>query len=171
MAEATAQPAGVDVGQVASLLNLTPRRVQQLAKEGVIPRPERGRYQIAGCVRGYIAFLQRALDTAHAKAMQPMNVDLTLQRSRKTAAEAELAEIDVARMRSEVVSVDQAEAVVVELLTNLRAQLIPFPRTAAPKLLGAKSLQELEARLEIETARIMGVLAEVSLVSEQQEAA
>ena len=90
---------------------------------------------------------------------------------RKALADAQKAEIDVAERLRTVISVDEAEAVVVQMLTDLRAQLMPFPRTAAPKLLGAKSLQELEARLDVETARLMGVLSEVSLVEREQEAA
>jgi hypothetical protein len=51
-------PAGVDVGTIAGLLNVTPRRVQQLANDGIIPRASRGNYSLIGCVRGYIKFLQ-----------------------------------------------------------------------------------------------------------------
>ena len=52
---------GVAVDVVAGLFGLTPRRIQQLAKEGVLPKAERGRYNLAACVRFYVAHLQAKL--------------------------------------------------------------------------------------------------------------
>lgn len=75
-------------------------------------------------------------------------------------ANARRAELDVAALEGSMVRVSEAEGVVEKLCTDLRAQLIPFPRTAAPKLLGAKSLQELEARLDVEVHRLMEVLSQ-----------
>jgi hypothetical protein len=42
-----AQPIGV----IARLLDLSERRVQQLSREGVIPKAERGQYDLVGAVR------------------------------------------------------------------------------------------------------------------------
>ena len=43
-----------NVSNMAKLLNLSVRRVQALVQEGVLPRPENGRYDIFGCVHRYI---------------------------------------------------------------------------------------------------------------------
>lgn len=43
---------------IAKLLNITERRLQQLAKDGVVPKAARGKYPLAGCVRGYVTYLQ-----------------------------------------------------------------------------------------------------------------
>lgn len=43
---------------VARLLGITPRRLQQLAKEGVIPKAGRGQYPLAPVVRAYIQYVQ-----------------------------------------------------------------------------------------------------------------
>ncbi len=49
-----AQPIGV----IARLLDLSERRVQQLSREGVIPKAERGQYDLVGAVRAYDANLR-----------------------------------------------------------------------------------------------------------------
>src|SRR3970282_753223 len=46
------------VAVISKLLDLTPRRVQHLANEGVIPRAEKGRYELVPAVRGYIRYLR-----------------------------------------------------------------------------------------------------------------
>jgi hypothetical protein len=48
------QPAHI----VAKLLNVTRRRVQQLSADGIIPKPKDGKYDIVGCLTGYIKYLQ-----------------------------------------------------------------------------------------------------------------
>lgn len=52
----------VGVEELARVLNVTSRRIQQLAKEGVIPRQKgeiRGKYPLGASISAYIANLQR----------------------------------------------------------------------------------------------------------------
>lgn len=45
---------------LAKLLNITERRLQQLAREGIIPKSNHGKYPLAGVIRGYVIYLQNA---------------------------------------------------------------------------------------------------------------
>lgn len=45
------------VDQLAQFMNLTPRRVQQLAKEGVIEKVRPGGYDLVRCLSMYVAYL------------------------------------------------------------------------------------------------------------------
>lgn len=45
---------------IARLLNITERRLQQLAREGIVPKASHGQYPLAGCIRGYVMYLQNA---------------------------------------------------------------------------------------------------------------
>lgn len=51
-------PAETSAETLAHLLNLTARRVQQLAREGVMVRGGKGRYRLTESVRAYNAYLQ-----------------------------------------------------------------------------------------------------------------
>ena len=46
------------VATIAKLLLLTERRVQQLTREGVLPRADRGRYELAPVVQAYVRYLR-----------------------------------------------------------------------------------------------------------------
>lgn len=50
-------PAEVSSQAAADLLQLSPRRLRQLAADGWIPAAGRGRYPLAGLVQGYASFL------------------------------------------------------------------------------------------------------------------
>ena len=42
------------VSTIAKLFGLSERRIQQLAQEGIIPKPDKNQYELIGCVRAYI---------------------------------------------------------------------------------------------------------------------
>lgn len=105
-----AQQTGVAVDVVAGLFGLTPRRIQQLAKEGVLPKAERGRYNLAACVRSYVAHLQAKLQEAQNRQVGERSAGLAEDKALKVRAERELAELRVQRERSMVVPVADVAA-------------------------------------------------------------
>jgi phage terminase Nu1 subunit (DNA packaging protein) len=154
------------VEQIAKLFGLTDRRVQQLAKAGIIPKPSRGRYHFLGSIRGYIKYQQELAEAAANKARQPLVADVAAQQARKLSADARKSEIEVELLERRVVKVEDADAIVAKLLTDLRSAILPFPRVASPRLLGAKTVQELEQRLEAQVARLLDQLAAPSFGDE-----
>ena len=89
---------------MAKLLLLTPRRLQQLVTEGVIPKVERGRYELAPVVQAYIQYLRE-----RSVPGQMNVVSLDEARQRKLAADAKLAEIEVAKAEGAVASISAVE--------------------------------------------------------------
>ena len=99
------------VGTIAKLFDLTERRVQQLAKDNVIPKPVDGKYDLIGCVRGYVVFLRKAVEqqgsgssNAHLKQSR---VDL-LDMQKKNA---ELAYLE---KTGQMLKINDVEAILIE---------------------------------------------------------
>lgn len=63
------------VEMMARVVNVSPRRVQQLAKTGIIPPAQQGRYALAESVNGYVRYLQ-----AQAQAQRRAPDELGQQR-------------------------------------------------------------------------------------------
>lgn len=78
---------------------------------------------------------------------------------RKLEGEARKIEIEVELLERSVVAIEDADAVVAKLVTDLRAAILPFPRVAAPRLLGAKTVVELEQRLQTQVGRLLEQLS------------
>jgi len=58
------------VAVMAKLLDLSERRIQQLSREGIIPKSQRSRYELVGSVKGYIHYLRDlALKADHGIAV------------------------------------------------------------------------------------------------------
>jgi phage terminase Nu1 subunit (DNA packaging protein) len=106
------------VKTISKLFNLTERRVQQLAKEGIIPKPERGRYDLVGCVQGYIKYLQ---DVAFGK--DASSTDAHAERSRLIRAQADTAELDLSIRRGEHAPIDALQYAIADFSSQARAIL------------------------------------------------
>ena len=122
MAAAT-QPIAV----IAKLLDLSERRVQQLSREGVIPRAERGQYDLVGSVRGYVRYLRD--QAAKAQAGAP---DYASERARFIRARADLAEMEAEERRGALIAAEEIEAAWIAVLALLRTRLLSLPDRLAP---------------------------------------
>jgi phage terminase Nu1 subunit (DNA packaging protein) len=118
-----AQPIGV----IARLLDLSERRIQQLSREGVIPKAERGQYDLVGAVRGYVAYLRDLAVRAQAGAP-----DFGVERARLIKAKADIAEMEASGRRGELLPAAAVEAAWTAVLARLRARLLVLPDRLAP---------------------------------------
>jgi len=89
------------VAQMAKLFNVTERRVQQLASDGIIPRADRGRYHIIESVMGYVKFLQ---ERAYGKSATVQ--DSHYERTRYLKSKADLTELELAERAGKLVDAD-----------------------------------------------------------------
>lgn len=132
---------GVPGALLAELLDLTPRRIQQLAKEGHVKRASRtGRYLLGPSVRSYVQFLRRKI-----AAREGPEEDLTRDRIRIQRAKAESAELDLAQRKGELVPGDQIEGALVALHSGIRTRLMAVPAKVAPIVHAAQTTAEAES--------------------------
>ena len=111
----------VKVDVLAKLFSLTPRRVQQLAKEGVIPRTGRGEYELGPAVQGYVRFLQeRAAGAPSAEG----GGDLLAERTKGMRLSNELTEIELGKAKGELVGLAEAVRAYAGVMVEIRASLL-----------------------------------------------
>jgi phage terminase Nu1 subunit (DNA packaging protein) len=116
------------IGVIARLLDLSERRVQQLSREGVIPKAERGQYDLIGSVRGYVRYLRDQALKAQAGAP-----DYAAERARFIRARADLAEMEAEEKRHSLIAAEQIEAAWIAVLALLRTRLLALPDRLAPQ--------------------------------------
>ena len=117
------------IGVIARLLDLSERRIQQLSREGVIPKAERGQYELIGSVRGYVRYLRDQALKAQAGAP-----DYAAERARFIRARADLAEMEAEEKRHSLIAAEQIEAAWIAVLALLRTRLLALPDRLAPQL-------------------------------------
>ena len=119
----------VPIGSLGSVLNLSERRIQQLVKEGVLSKEERGRYPFMTNVKGYVMNLQSRVDGNNSGI-----IDLDEARKRKLQAEAMMAELELERTQENTISVADHGEFVGKLGDALKGRLMVLPSKLAPAL-------------------------------------
>ena len=141
----------LNVDSIAKLLDLTPRRVQQLVKEKILPQPyDRGKYAVVPCVIAYIKYLRGLIDGEGG--------DYMVEKTRLTKAQATKTEIETNRLKGDLISVTDAERGWGSLLGAFRAKMITIPSRAA---LAVQKKSEYQAE-KILTEMIYEALTELS---------
>ena len=128
---------------IAKFLNLTERRVQQLARDGIIPKPEKGKYDLIRCVQKYVHYLQeRAYGTGETPS------DTYRERARLIKAQADKTEIEVATMRNQLVLLDIVEADWMKQVAACRMKLLALPSKTAFEIAALENPTEIERFLK-----------------------
>lgn len=126
---------------LSEILSVTPRRIQQLADEGIIPKPvKKGEYDISLCVQSYYEYLyQDEVDK---------EIDGRKQQARKTKAEADRIEFDLDIKKNRYVDVNFIEKELEKSILNCRSKLLSLPSKAAPQLVNIKKPSEIFIKLQ-----------------------
>jgi len=156
----------VNQKELASYLSLTTRQVSNLTERGMPSVSDKGRrlFDVAACFAWY-----RDQKVAEAVADAGPNT-LDAQRTRKTAAEARLAELELARLEGQMVTVEEAGRVLDKMLDQLRSVLLSFTSRNAHKLVGRKSIPEVSAILDTAVHELMATLVETGNETEEEAA-
>lgn len=138
------------VNTIAKLLNITERRVQQLAKEGVIPKPIKGEYDLVGSVQGYVTYLQEKVKGADIAA------------SRRTFEQERIRKIRMENDEREgrLLQFDDVKNALNEMMVLLRGQLESIPGRVASELAGVSDAGVIRHTLLNEIRRTESTAAE-----------
>ena len=148
----------VDSKTIAALFDMTPRRVQQLTKDGVIAAVKEG--NLLPTIQRYIRYL-----TAKANGREPskkdseiegrrLEAEADLKRSKADIAALQLSELEGTMHRSEDV-----EAVMTDLVYNIRSMLVALPGRLAVDVTGAATPAEASEIIRTEVYKILTELA------------
>lgn len=143
---------------ICKLLDLTPQRVAQLVNMGVIPRKERGRYELVPVVRGYIKYLR---ERAVKGDVQAGADDYATHRARLTKAKADMAEMEREQMANALIPAADVEMAWIEVVANMRAKLLAIPTTAAADTQAAPTLAEAKQVLKVKVNEALSELSEM----------
>lgn len=149
---------------IARLFGVTDRRVQQLAKEGIIPAAQTRPYKfdLLPTVQAYIRYLsekangkeQKSSDTVKAEA-DKLRADADLKQYKAKMAELQYNELDGTMHRSEDV-----EAMTNDLVYSVRSALMALPGRLAMDVVQAESAAEASEIIRKEVYKILEELAD-----------
>lgn len=96
-------------------------------------------------------------------------IDLEEGKRRKMAAEAALAETELAQVQGRLVEADEIERAWGELVANCRAKLLSIPSKVSPEVFAAESLVEVKATLKSAILEALNELSDSEIDPERSE--
>lgn len=160
-----AWPESATAAELGALLNLSGRRVRELASEGLFPKTKGGRYAVIECTHSFIASL-RAREKAKG-APDPIvaaaAIDGRQQRARLARLQADRVELEIARERGQLVDAEEMRLAYVTLVTAARNRLLGIPNAAKGRF-PHLTVDEIEALEDM----IVAALEEVAAKDEEQ---
>ncbi|SDQ64004.1 Phage DNA packaging protein, Nu1 subunit of terminase [Pseudoxanthomonas sp. CF385] len=118
--------------QLGALLQISGRRVRELAAEGVFPRAASGRYAVLPCTHAFIASLRTREKAKPGPDPQvaAAALDGRQQRARLAKLQADRVELEIQRERGRLVDAEAIKVAYVTLVTQARNRLLAVPGAA-----------------------------------------
>lgn len=145
-----AHPKNCNGSTLADWLGLSRQRVSQLEQEGVFQRDAKGYFDLKKSVSAYIESLksrnpEATPEESNKQAVACMTAEAEL---RLTKARADKAELEAAKIRGELVSLEEVQAAWTALIGNAKLRLLSLPTKLAGVLLGLEKQAEIESTLK-----------------------
>lgn len=134
---------------------ITPARVNQLIKDGVVVRDEND-------TSGAVFLYESTKNYWQSQAPRPSdeeNVDYMQEKALHEKTKREISELRLAKMERNVYDARTVELVLTEMLSNLRTQLLGLPTKLAP-ILDGKDKNAIYKRMTEEIEEKLGELSE-----------
>ncbi len=113
----------VSAQTVAKYCNVDVRWIQKLTRQGILPRVRRGKYDLLACLAAYIRYCQ---------AQREDRGEHAAERVRLLSAQADKAEIEVQRLKRELIPAHEIEDALSVCTTNVKMRLLAIPSGVAP---------------------------------------
>ena len=149
------------VSAIAKLFDLTERRVQQLASEGVIPKSIKGKYELVPTVKGYINYLR---ERSIGKDQAPS--DASTARIRLLTLQANKLEIENAILNKQFLSVEDVKNTWFSMIARCRAILLAMPSKLANQVIGLNEAREAEELIKASVYEALEELATDDIVAD-----
>lgn len=134
--------AKLSLSAISQLLKLTERRIQQLAKDEIIPKAQRGEYEMIPCVHGYIDYLKAKIGREFTAE------DLAINRNRLLKAQADLVEIEKQKQEGELIAKQEVKKNWLSILSVIKSKLLSMPNKVAPVVMTYKNVNEVKLILK-----------------------
>lgn len=138
----------VKAKELATILGLTTRRINQLAKESILEKDSKGFFSLTHAVPAYIVYASIEND------------ELRQEKILHERAKRKKAEIDLAHLENRMHVAADIEMAVTGMLVTFRNRVLSIPQKLAPRLIGLTNLTEIISILDVELREALTELSE-----------
>ena len=147
----------VNSATLERILQVSDRRIRQLAEENIIVRVAKGRYRLAESITNYILTLKVALQTGNAQT-QDGDIDLEEEKAIHERVKRQISELKLQTMRGELHKSEDVERVMTDMLVSVKTKLLSMPSKLAPVLVSRNDIDTVKKTINYEVLEILNEL-------------
>lgn len=148
----------VNTKVLASILDVSDRRIRQLVEEGVIDKVKTGTYELVPTIRKYILYLKVKNDNSADEGSSENNY--MLEKTLHEKAKRQIAELDLAQMQGTLHDAKDVEREMTKMLTAFRARMLAIPSKLAPRMAIENDISYIEDMIQKEVYNGLKELSE-----------
>jgi phage terminase Nu1 subunit (DNA packaging protein) len=142
----------ISTTELARVLGLSVRRIQQMAQDGTVPPAKKGRFRLNDSVQRYITFITGNQMTEDEQKMEKTRKSAEVQIK---VAKAAVAKLEASELQGKMHRSEDVQAVTEDMASTLRSMLIALPGQLAVDCNNAESAAECAAIIKKGVHRIM----------------
>lgn len=152
--------AALDTDDVAALLDVSDRQVRNYVKDKGLPSFDDGRgrrFVWAEVLAWYVRFCAERAGSRGSQEPAPdadQKESFEAASTRKTIAEADLKELQLARERGQVVAIGDAQRMLANLAKAMQTKILSWPTKMAGRLVGLKEREQYRHVLDREARQL-----------------
>lgn len=148
----------VGTSVICEAFSLSPRRVREIAQEGIIERVKNGAYELLPTVKRYITYLRTKAETkTDGKVTE---ADYIIEKTMHERAKRKISELELAQMQGKLHDSADIEREMTKMLAAFRAKILAIPSKLAPQLIAQSEISVIESILETEVYNALSELSE-----------
>lgn len=157
----------VSTTELARVLGLSARRVQQLAQDGIVPPASRGRFRLNDSVQRYITFITGNQISEEEKKTEKAR---RLAEVQIKAAKASVAKLEASELQGKMHRSEDVQAITEEMANTLRSLLLGLPGRLAVDVSNARSAAEASVIIKESVHSIMREMSKFQYEPSKYEA-
>jgi phage terminase Nu1 subunit (DNA packaging protein) len=146
----------VSTKDLAQILKITPRRIQQLAQKEVLHREVDGTFKAHESIEAYYKW--RATATSWNVGRGEARAQYAHEHALLEKGKKEMAELHLGIMTGDLVYADDIEAQIVPRIIAFRSRLLAMPTKLSPRIAASKNIMRIESLLREEILQAMDTL-------------
>lgn len=147
----------VNSATLEKLLQLSDRRIRQLAEENIIIRAAKGRYKLMESISNYILTLKVSIEAGNSQ-ISDGEIDLEEEKAMHERVKRQISELKLLTMQGELHKSEDVERVMTDMLVSIKTKLLSMPAKLAPILVSRSDIDFVKRTINSEVLEILNEL-------------
>lgn len=148
----------VSSSTLGKILNLSERRIRQLAEVGVVEKVKRGQYKLIDNIQRYIMYIKTNDEASDIESDNKL--DLDREKALYERVKRKQAELKLAAMKGTMHESKDVERVMSDMLANFRSKVLGIASKVAPMLVARDNITEIQNLIQKECFEALSELSE-----------